>query len=119
MAGRAEPHVQLLARHRHVIGGPHWGRVHGHHTAEITEKICRKVIFKCMAHFARVVAVYTHGAELAAPAEPGATNAGDEGSAERPVEAAIGTVGGDSITPNIAPPDPSPVATQAVIAAQP
>ena len=50
VAGRAEPHIQLLARHRQIVGGMDWDRAHVN-TAEITEKTCRSGVFQFMLHF--------------------------------------------------------------------
>jgi len=67
-------------------------------------------------HVARIVVVYTAGAAMAAPAGP---VPGDLGVDGRAVDAGTGTVGGDSVTSDIAPTDPARGAAQAVIAAQP
>jgi hypothetical protein len=71
-------------------------------------------------HVARVVVVYTTGPTTAAPTKPVPADPGDDGFPGRAVDAgAGGTMGGDSVTPDIASPDPARGAAQAVIAAQP
>lgn len=67
-------------------------------------------------HVARVVALYTTGAAMAAPTEPVPADPAADGSPGRTADAAVG---GDSVAHDIAPPDPAPDAAQAVIAAQP
>jgi hypothetical protein len=71
-------------------------------------------------HEARVVVLYTTGATMAAPTEPMPEDSGDDGLAERTAGAvAGGTAGEDSVTSDVAPPEPATDAAQAVIAAQP
>jgi hypothetical protein len=70
-------------------------------------------------HVARVVVLYTTGAAMAAPAEPGPAPPRDDGLPGRAVDAGTGAVSTESVTPDIAPPDPARGAAQAVVAAQP
>jgi len=70
------------------------------------------------AHVARVVAVYSTGAEIAAHAEPLRADPGDD-SPSRAADAETGNVRGDSVKPDIVSLDPAHGVAQAVIAAQP